>query len=141
MLKPGVLHRRIVGEIISRFEKKGLKIVALKVMRIDPATAEAHYAEHRGKAFYRDLTSYISSGPVAAFVLEGEEVINTVRRLIGKTDVKDAVPGSIRGDFAYTTMFNVVHASDSLANAEREIGIFFRSDEICEWEDGNADWL
>jgi nucleoside-diphosphate kinase len=140
MLKPGVLQRRILGEALRRFEWKGLKIVALKLTRMDRALAEAHYAEHRGKDFYEKLVEYTISGPVAALILEGEDAIAATRRLAGPTNAADAPPGTIRGDFAYRTRLNIVHASDSPAAAEREIALFFTPGEIIPWEDDNAHW-
>ncbi|MDR1867975.1 MAG: nucleoside-diphosphate kinase [Treponema sp.] len=141
MLKPGVLHRRIVGEILTRFERKGLKIVALKLIQLDEARARSHYAEHADKAFFYDLATYIVSGPVIACVLEGTDAVAMVRRLIGPTKVQESLPGTIRGDYAYATQLNIVHASDSKASAQRELAIFFNKDEIYEWEDGNAEWF
>jgi nucleoside-diphosphate kinase len=140
MLKPGVLQRRIVGEVIRRFERKGLKIVALKLTRMDQAMAEAHYGEHKGKDFYEKLVEYTLSGPVVALILEGEDAVAAVRRLAGPTKVDDAVPGTIRGDFACRTRLNIVHASDSPESAEREMALFFKPGEIFPWEDGNAQW-
>ncbi|AEJ18657.1 nucleoside-diphosphate kinase [Gracilinema caldarium] len=141
MLKPGVLQRRIVGEVLSRFERKGLKIVGLKLMQMDRSLVEAHYKEHVGKEFYEKLVSYTLSGPVVAMVLQGDGVIATVRRLVGPTDVTNAQPGTIRGDFAYQTRLNIVHASDSPASAEREINLFFKEQELIDWEDGNERWF
>jgi nucleoside-diphosphate kinase len=141
MLKPGVLQRRIAGEVLSRFERKGLKILALKLMRISRELAEAHYAEHRDRDFYGKLVEYTLSGPVIAMVLEGEEAVAVVRRLTGPTGLLDAPAGTIRGDYAARTRLNIVHASDSPAGAEREIGLFFSPREFCPWEDGNRDWF
>jgi nucleoside-diphosphate kinase len=140
-LKPGVLQRRIAGEVISRFERKGLKIIALKLIRMDRAAAEAHYAEHRGRDFYDKLVDYTVSGPVAAMVLEGEGATALVRALAGPTSVGEAPPGTIRGDYAATTRINIVHASDSPESAEREIPRFFAPAEICPWDDGNAEFF
>jgi nucleoside-diphosphate kinase len=140
LLKPGVLQRRILGEAILRFERKGLKIIALKLTRMDQALAEAHYAEHRGKDFYEKLVEYTVSGPVAALILEGEDAVAATRRIVGPANVADAAPGTIRGDFACRTRLNVVHASDSPAAAEREMALFFSPGEIIPWEDGNAQW-
>jgi nucleoside-diphosphate kinase len=140
MLKPGVLQRRIAGEVLNRFERKGLKIIALKIVRMDQAMVEAHYAEHKGKDFYEKLVDYTLSGPVVAMILEGEDAITAVRRLVGPTDIQNSQPGTIRGDFAYRTRLNIVHASDSAAGAEREMALFFRPGEIVEWEDGNGQW-
>lgn len=141
MLKPGVLQRRIAGEVISRFERKGLKIIALKMLQPDKNLVEAHYAEHKGRDFYEKLREYTLSGPVIALVLEAEGAIAAVRRLTGPTSFNDALPGTIRGDFAAQTRLNIVHASDSPASAEREIGLFFSPAEIHDWEDLNAPWF
>jgi nucleoside-diphosphate kinase len=141
LLKPGCLQRRIAGEVLNRFERKGLKIIALKLFRMDRALAEAHYAEHRGKNFYDKLVEYTISGPVIALILEGEEAISVVRHLAGATGLADALPGTIRGDYAAQTRLNIVHASDSPASAERECSLFFKPGEICPWEDGNQIWL
>jgi nucleoside-diphosphate kinase len=124
MLKPGVLQRRITGELIGRFERKGLRIIAIKLVRLDRHTVETHYAEHKGKDFYEKLVSYTLSGPVIAMVLEGEDAIGAVRRLTGPTSTADAQPGTIRGDFAACTRLNIVHASDSAASAKRETALF-----------------
>jgi len=140
MLKPGVLNRRIVGEVVSRLEKKGLKLVGMKLMHITPALAEQHYAEHKDKSFFSDLQSYITSGPVVAMVWEAEDCVATVRRLVGATKVTEAQPGTIRGDFALHTNLNIIHASDSPKSAEREIGLFFKPEEIISWDDQAAMW-
>lgn len=141
MLKPGTLQRRVIGEIISRFERKGLKLIALKLMHIDRELAKNHYAEHEGKDFYPKLMDYTVSGPVVAMVLEGDEAISMIRRLAGPTEVSQSLPGTIRGDFCYHTRLNLVHASDSAASAEREIPLFFRPEELIPWEDGNERWF
>lgn len=141
MIKPGVLHRRLVGEVLSRFERKGLKIVAMKMTRMDESIASEHYAEHVGKPYYDPLVSYMISGPVIAAVLEGDGVIAIVRRLLGPTSIDQALPGTIRGDFAMHTRKNIVHASDSPESAEREIALYFQKDEFFEWEDKNDEWF
>jgi nucleoside-diphosphate kinase len=141
MLKPGVLQRRIAGEVLRRFERKGLKIIACKMLRMDRALVEAHYAEHKGRDFYEKLAAYTLSGPVIAMALEGDEAVSAVRRITGPTDIHESAPGTIRGDYAARTRLNIVHASDSPASAEREIALFFKPEEICEWEDGNAAWF
>jgi nucleoside-diphosphate kinase len=141
MLKPGVLQRRIAGEVLSRLERKGLKIVAMKMLRMDRPMAETHYAEHRGKDFYEKLLEYTLSGPVIAMILEGEGAVTRVRRLAGPTDTGEAPPGTIRGDFAARTRLNIIHASDSPVSAERETALFFNPGEICPWEDGNEGWF
>lgn len=141
MLKPGVINRRIAGEIISRLEKKGLKLVGLKLMQITPELAGKHYAEHKEKSFYGELVNYITSAPVIAMVWQAEECVALVRKLVGSTKVLDAAPGTIRGDYALHTNVNIIHASDSPENAEREIGLFFNKEEIFDWNDGNSVWF
>jgi nucleoside-diphosphate kinase len=141
MLKPGVVQRRLAGEVIARIERKGLKIVALKMMTISRSLAETHYAEHREKSFFAELAAFITSGPVVAMVIEGEGAIAQVRRLCGATKVDEALPGTIRGDYAMRTGLNIIHASDSPASAEREIGLFFDKAELCAWTDANDGWI
>ncbi len=140
MLKPGVLNRRLVGEVISRLEKKGLKLVGLKLMNISPELASEHYAEHRGKAFYDPLVDYITSGPVVAMVLQGDDCVALVRKLTGSTSPAEAAPGTIRGDFCSHTSHNIIHASDCDESAEREINLFFKPEELIDWEDQAAVW-
>jgi nucleoside-diphosphate kinase len=141
MLKPGVLQRRIVGDVIARFERKGLNIIGLKVMTIPPVMAATHYAEHQGKSFYDSLIQYITSGPVVAMAIEGDEAIQLVRRICGPTAVCESLPGTVRGDYCVHTTNNIIHSSDSPASAERELKIFFRPEELVSWEDGNARWF
>ena len=141
MLKPGVLQRRIVGDILTRMERKGFKIIAMKLMKIPRDLAETHYGEHSEKPFFGDLVGYITSAPVLAMVVEGEEVIKRLRMLCGATKVEEALPGTIRGDYATQTQLNIIHASDSPESADREIGLFFKDDEIIDYEGGNAEWL
>lgn len=125
MIKPDGVARSLVGELVSRIEKKGYKIVAMKQMQIPRETAEKHYGEHAGKPFFEGLVSFITSGPVVAMVLEGENAILGWRGMMGATNPADATPGSIRGDFASTIDENVAHGSDAPETAAREIGIFF----------------
>lgn len=141
MLKPGVVQRRLAGEIITRIERKGLKIVGLKMMTIPTSLAQTHYAEHREKPFFGELVSFITSGPVVAMVVEGEDAIARIRALCGATKVEAALPGTIRGDYAMHTGLNIIHASDSAESAGREIGLFFEKAEIQEWSDGNREWI
>ena len=141
MLKPGVLNRRLVGEVIGRLEKKGLKLVGLKLMNISPELAAQHYAEHKGKPFYDPLVDYITSGPVVAMVWQGDDCVTLVRKLTGSTRPEEAAPGTIRGDFCMHTTNNIIHASDSDDSAEREIALFFREDELIDWEDQAAVWF
>ncbi|PVU74578.1 nucleoside-diphosphate kinase [Sulfolobus sp. SCGC AB-777_G06] len=130
MIKPDGVKRRLVGEIISRFEKRGFNIVAMKMVHIDRTTAERLYEEHKGKSFFEELINYITSGPVVCMVVEGEEAVTVVRKMIGNTDPKEAPPGTIRGDYALTKAENVIHASDSEEKAKREMSIFFVEKEI-----------
>ena len=141
MLKPGVLNRRIVGEVMNRLERKGLKLVGLKMMNISEELAGKHYAEHEGKPFFGDLVSYITSAPVVAMVWQGEDCVTLVRKLCGATKPSEAAPGTIRGDFCLHTQFNVIHASDSDASAEREINLFFKPEEIIDWKDNTQSYL
>lgn len=141
MLKPGVLQRRLVGEIIARLENKGLRIVGLKLMRIPEERARTHYAEHEDKPFFGELIGYITSGPVVAMVVAGEEAISRVRLLAGATKVEQAQPGTLRGDFAAVTTKNIIHASDSPESARREIDLFFGAEQVLDWEDPLQDWI
>lgn len=141
MCKPGVLNRRIVGQVITRLENKGLKIIGLKMMNISRELAAKHYAEHFGKSFYEDLVSYITSGPVVAFVLEADDCVTLVRKIVGSTNPKDALPGTIRGDFCSHTNHNIIHASDSNESAEREINLFFKPEELIDWDDQCELWF
>lgn len=141
MLKPGVLQRRLVGEIIQRLEDKGLQLAGLKMMGISRDLAETHYGEHAGKPFFDGLISYITSGPVVAMVITGEEAIRRVRMLAGATKAEEALPGTIRGDYAAITTKNIIHASDSPESARREIKLFFDQSEIHTYEDPNRDWI
>lgn len=141
MCKPGVLNRRIVGQVITRLENKGLKIIGLKMMNISRELAAKHYAEHLEKPFYEDLVSYITSGPVVAFVLEADDCVTLVRKIVGSTNPKDALPGTIRGDFCSHTNHNIIHASDSNESAEREINLFFKPEELIDWDDQCELWF
>lgn len=141
MIKPGALQRRLVGEILSRVERKGLRVVAAKMMTIDRGLAERHYAEHLGKPFYAGLIDYMTSGPVLALVVEGENAIGALRSLAGPTAPAEAPAGTIRGDFGCRTQRNLIHASDSPASAAREIALFFSNEDIQPWKDGNDEWL
>ena len=125
LLKPDAVERRLVGEIVSRYEAKGLRIVALELRTADVATAQAHYAEHVGRDYYPGLEQFVTSGPLVSLVLEGERAIEAVRSLNGITDSAVAAPGTIRGDFSLFTNRNLVHASDAPESAEREIAIWF----------------
>ena len=141
MIKPDGVQRNLVGEIISRFEKKGLKIVGLKMLQMDRAIAEKHYAEHIGKPFFEALVSYITSGPVVAMVLEGKDVVATARAMNGATNPVNAGPGTIRGDFAIEVGRNIIHGSDSVDSASREISIYFTEKELCEYKKNLDSWI
>jgi nucleoside-diphosphate kinase len=125
LVKPDAFARNLTGEIIARFERKGLRIAALKTMTLDAETAKRHYAEHDGKPFFGELVDFITSGPLVAMVLEGHDAVKAARQLIGATNPLEAAPGSIRGDFALEVGQNMVHGSDSDESAEREAAIFF----------------
>lgn len=140
MCKPGVLNRRLVGQVITRLENKGLKLVGLKLMQISPELAKNHYAEHNGKPFFEDLCSYITSAPVVAMVWQGDDCVTLVRKIVGATKPTEAQPGTIRGDFCSHTNHNVIHASDSDESAEREINLFFKPEELIDWNDESAHW-
>jgi nucleoside-diphosphate kinase len=125
LVKPDAFLRGLTGEVIARFERKGLGIAALKLMTLDRELAERHYAEHREKPFFADLVEFITGGPLVAMVLEGREAVVAARQVIGATDPLEAAPGSIRGDFALEVQTNLVHGSDSPESATREIDLFF----------------
>ncbi|MDI3473168.1 MAG: nucleoside-diphosphate kinase [Thermotogaceae bacterium] len=132
-IKPDGVRRKLIGEVISRFEKKGLNLVALKMIKLTREKAEELYKEHVGRDFYEPLIKFITSGPVVMMVLEGPRAVEAVRQVVGSTDAVKAFPGSIRGDFALSVRENVVHASDSVESAEREMKIFFNDDEIIQY--------
>lgn len=129
-IKPDGVQRELIGEIIKKFEQKGYKITALKMLQVTDEQAKAHYAEHEGKPFYPRLIRYIQSGPIVAMVVEGYNAVAGVRHLMGATDPDKAEVGTIRADFAQVMEYNVVHGSDSVESAEREIAIYFKPEEI-----------
>jgi len=131
IVKPDAVAKNVIGDIYSRFEKSGLKIVAAKMLRLTSEQAEQFYAEHRGKPFFAPLVDYMCSGPIVVQVLEGDDAIAVNRRLMGATDPRQAAPGTIRSDFAQSIDANAVHGSDSTASAAREVGHFFSANEIC----------
>ena len=130
LVKPDGVQRGLIGEVISRFERKGLKIRALKMLWMSREQAEEFYSVHRDKPFFRDLVEFITSGPIVAMVLEGDYAIEVVRLMIGATDGRKAQPGTIRGDYALSIQENVVHASDSRESFEREFRVVFREEEV-----------
>src|SRR5437660_12021266 len=125
LVKPDAFARGLSGEVIARFERKGLRLVALRQMQMDRGLAEQHYAEHEGKPFYGELVDFITSGPLVAMVLEGERAVEAARQVIGATDPMEATTGSIRGDYAISVGQNMVHGSDSPQSAAREVELFF----------------
>ena len=141
MIKPDGVQRGLIGELVTRFEKKGLKMVAAKFMSISEELAERHYGEHKGKPFYDKLVQFITSGPVFAMVWEGDNVIALTRAMIGKTDAVEASPGTIRSDYAVHTNYNLIHGSDCLENAAREISIFFTEQELVDYEQSIQRWI
>lgn len=141
LVKPDGLQRRLAGEIISRIENKGLKIVGLKMMNVTPDLSRQHYAEHVEKPFYPDLEGFITSAPVIALAVEGPEAISVMRTLIGSTNGREAAPGTIRGDYGCSRQMNLIHGSDGPEAAARELSIYFKDGEICSF-DGTVDcWL
>ena len=126
MIKPDGVRRQLVGEIIKRFEAKGFTLTALQMVMPTRQQAEAHYEVHRGKAFFEGVVDFISSGPVVAMIWEGEDIVALARKLMGATKPSDSLPGTIRGDYANTTAQNLIHGSDSVENAQAEIGIWFK---------------
>ena len=141
LVKPDGVQRCLAGEIIARLEKRGLKIVALKMLRMDRALAERHYAVHREKPFFNDLVNFITSGPIVAAVLEGEKAIESARQTMGSTDPKKAAPGTIRADLGINMEHNLIHGSDSPENAATEISIFFRPEELLSYTREVDRWL
>ncbi len=130
MVKPDGVRRGLVGEVIRRFEAKGLRLRAMKLMRVSPELAAQHYAEHRAKPFYGELIEFITSGPVVPMIFEGRDAVSVARTLMGATDPVKAAPGTIRGDFGLEITANVVHGSDSEGSAEREIGLYFTPEDL-----------
>ena len=141
-IKPDGVERGLVGEVVSRFEKRGLKIVGMKMLHVPREMAETHYGEHKGKGFYEGLVGFITSGPIVAMVLEGKDAVALARGVIGATNPGAAAPGTIRGDLAVDIGRNVVHGSDSPESAKREIGIFFKEHEhLKKWDRTLDKWI
>jgi len=141
MVKPDGVQRNLVGEVISRMEKRGLKILALKMYTIPKETARAHYAEHEGKPFFKSLLDFITSGPSVSMVVQGKNAVSVIRTMVGATNPSEAAAGTIRGDFGLDTGRNIVHASDSTESAKREINIHFSESEISEYSRIDEQWL
>lgn len=141
MLKPDAVQRGLVGEIIKRFERKGFKLAAMKFIQVDRALAEAHYDEHRGKGFFEPTVTYIMSSPVVAMVWVGNNAVALARQLMGSTKPVEANPGSIRGMFGVNVSRNIIHGSDSVTSAEREIALYFKPEEIINYRKVGEEWL
>jgi nucleoside-diphosphate kinase len=141
MIKPDGVQRALAGRILERLESKGLKMVAAKMLHINKELASKHYQEHVGKPFYEKLVNFITSGPVLATVFEGKNAVSCVRTIVGKTNPQEAQPGTIRGDFGMETGKNLIHASDSLESAKREIALFFSEKELMSYERIDEAWL
>jgi nucleoside-diphosphate kinase len=141
IIKPDAVQRGLIGEIIDRLERRGLKIIAAKFVRVDTDLAERHYAVHKGKPFYEGLVRYITSSPVVAMVWEGPQAIAAVRQTMGATRPTEAAPGTIRHDFALEVGRNLTHASDSPENAAEEIALWFTSNELVSWQRSTDPWI
>jgi nucleoside-diphosphate kinase len=141
IFKPDCVQRRLVGRILQRFEAKGLRIAAIKLIQVDRALAEKHYAEHQGKPFFEGLIAFITGAPVIAGVLEGNEAIAVVRSLLGATNGVAAAPGTVRGDFSISKQNNLMHGSDSEASAQREIALWFRPEEVVAYPIAGSEWV
>ena len=141
IIKPDGIQRHLAGEIIKRFEEKGFKLIAAKFMQISEELASQLYDVHHGKPFFEGVVKYLSSAPILVMVWEAEGAINMARKMMGATFGYDAEPGTIRGDFGCSKGYNLVHGSDSLKSAEQEINLFFKPDEIINYELANANWL
>jgi len=141
LIKPDGVQRRLIGEIIARFERKGLRIAALKLMRVKQDAARSLYDVHRGKPFCEPLVRFATSGPLVAMVVVGKAAISVVRTLLGKTLSAEAAPGTIRGDLGVSNRFNLVHGSDSAESAAREIPLFFSAEEILDYEPCDLHWI
>ncbi len=141
IIKPDAVNRSLVGEVIKKFENKGLKILGMKMVMLQPYTLKEHYAHHKDKKFFKELISYMSSIPSIAVVLYGKEAVDVVRKMVGSTQGREANPGTIRGDYSISNQNNIVHASEDIEIAEEEISRFFKEDEIFEYAKMNFDWI
>ncbi len=141
IIKPDALQRRLVGRIVERLERKGLKLVAMKMVRLDRRTGERHYDEHKGKPFYEPLLRFITSAPVILAVVQAPGAVQIVRKLTGATFGTEAEAGTIRGDMAVSNRYNLVHASDSPESAKKEIALFFNAEEILEYTSADETWV
>jgi len=141
MIKPDGLQRGLTGEIMKRLEQKGFTLVAMKMMEVSRELAEKHYEVHRDKSFFNNLVEFITSAPVIAMVWEGEGVVTAARKLIGATDPLNADPGTIRGDYGISIGRNLIHASDAVETAQREIALWFEQSELISWETALQNWI
>jgi len=141
LVKPDGVQRGLVGEVIKRFEQRGLQLVALKMVRITRALAESYYGEHKGKPFFPGLVDYVTSGPSVAMLWDGDSAVAIVRKMMGATDPAKADPGTIRADFGLNIGRNVIHGSDSVESANREVSLFFKPDEIHAYERAHDKWI
>ncbi|MEM2933322.1 MAG: nucleoside-diphosphate kinase [Methanocellales archaeon] len=141
MVKPDGVQRGLIGKIISRVEERGLKIIGLKLLKLDIELARLHYAEHANKPFFQNLIAFITSAPVIAIVVEGKNAVKVVRKMIGLTDPQNSSPGTIRGDYALETGRNIIHASDSPESAKREIALYFKEEELIPYKRIDEDWI
>lgn len=140
LVKPDGVQRKLVGTIVSRIENKGLNLIAMKMLQVTPELSKQHYAEHVEKPFYPDLEGFIVSAPVVAMIVEGPEAVSVMRTLIGSTNGREAAPGTIRGDYGSSRQMNMIHGSDSVESANREIDIYFTSAEICSYDLALGSW-
>jgi len=141
MVKPDGVQRNVIGKIVSKFEDKGFQLVGAKLMQIDQELAKKHYQEHKDKPFFGELVDFITSGPVFAMVWEGNQVVSIARNIMGKTNPADANPGTIRGDYGFSLGMNIIHGSDSLESAEREINLFFTENELLSYKKEINNWI
>jgi len=141
ILKPDAVQRGLSGEIVTRFEKKGLQIVGMKMMRIPQQLAETHYEPHKGKPFYPGLVKFMTSSPVVVLALAGKDAIAISRKMMGATFGSKAEPGTIRGDYGVSNSFNLIHGSDSPESAQRELGLFFKQGELLDWAPASQGWV
>jgi nucleoside-diphosphate kinase len=141
LIKPDAVQRGLIGEIVTRLERRGLHPAGIKLMEVTTGLAERHYAEHREKAFFPGLVEFITSSPVVAMVWEGPGAVALVRSMMGTTDPATSPPGTIRGDLALSLAMNVIHGSDSVESAAREVPIFFSAGELLDWQSSAADWV
>ncbi|WP_040981400.1 nucleoside-diphosphate kinase [Oceanobacillus jeddahense] len=141
MVKPDGVQRNLIGDIVARFEQKGFKLIGAKLMTVSTDLAEKHYAEHKERPFFGELVDFITSGPVFAMVWEGENVVTSARTIMGKTNPSEALPGTIRGDYGINVGKNIIHGSDSLESASREMKLFFNEEELTSYNKQNETWI